>query len=62
MHKRMAIISDNLLHGTDSIYEYQTIILKYLKLNFDVKKVYYFSNGANSILKIKINYQIFKPM
>ena len=45
-HISIAVISDNLNHDTIAVYEYQKIVISYLKTNFAVKKVYYFIDGA----------------
>ena len=54
--KSMAIISDDLKHDTVAVYEYQKIILNYLKSKFEVQKVYYFSDGARQHFKNKSSF------
>ena len=55
-HKSMAIISDDLKHDTVAVYEYQKIILNYLKSKFEVQKVYYVSDGARQHFKNKSSF------
>lgn len=52
-HKSIAIISDNLTHDTAAVYSYQKIIINYLKKNYNVKKVYYITDGAGQQFKNK---------
>ena len=52
-HRSIAIISDNLGHDTVAVHEYQKIIKNYLKENFEPKKIYYFTNGAEQHFKNK---------
>ena len=52
----MAIISDDLKHDTVAVYEYQKIILNYLKSKFEVQKVYYVSDGARQHFKNKSSF------
>ncbi|XP_017470011.1 PREDICTED: uncharacterized protein LOC108378244 [Rhagoletis zephyria] len=55
-HKSMAIISDDLKHDAVAVYEYQKIILNYLKSEFTVAKVYYVSDGARQHFKNKSSF------
>ena len=55
-HESVAIISDNLNHDTVSVYEYQKIILNYLKGYHQLKKIYYITDGA-AHFKNKNNFQ-----
>ena len=41
---------------------YQKIILNYLKNNFEPKKIYYFTDGAGNISRIKVALLISKLM
>ena len=45
-HTSIAMISDNLAHDTVAVHEYQKIVINYLKNNFELKKIYYFTDGA----------------
>ena len=56
-HVNIAVISDNLNHDTIAVYEYQKIVISYLKTNFAVKKVYYLTDGAGQHFKNKSNFQ-----
>ena len=56
-HESVAIISDNLNHDTVSVYEYQKIILNYLKGHHQLKKIYYITDGAAQHFKNKNNFQ-----
>ena len=56
-HVSMAIISDNLNHDSISVYEYQKIVISYLKANFTVNKIYYLTDGAAQHFKNKTNFQ-----
>ena len=56
-HVSIALISDNLNHDTIAFYEYQKIVISYLKTNFAVKKVYYLTDGAGQHFKNKSNFQ-----
>ena len=51
------MISDNLNHDTIAVYEYQKIVIPYLKTNFVIKKVYYLTDGAGQHFKNKSNFQ-----
>lgn len=45
--KGFVVISDNLNHDTAAVYTYQVLLIDYVKRNFpEVKKIYYFSDGA----------------
>ena len=55
-HLSMAIISENLNHDTISVYEYQKIIISYLKSHFTVSKIYYITDGAGQHFKNKSNF------
>lgn len=53
----MAIIFDNWNHDTATVYEYQKLIVNYLKQNFAVpKKIYYFTDGVEQYFKNKSNF------
>ena len=43
-----------LAHDTVAVHEYQTIIINYLKNNFEPKKIHYFTDGAGNISRIKV--------
>ena len=51
------MICDNLNHDTIVIYEYQKIVIFYLKTNFAIKKVYYLADGAGQHFRNKSNFQ-----
>ena len=56
----MVIISDNLTHGTAAVYDYQKIIVGYLKL-FRIQKRFINSQAMqDGILKTNIALAIFK--
>ena len=55
-HVSIAIISDNLNHDTISVYEYQKIIITYLKNHFRVYKIYYVTDGAGQHFKNKTSF------
>lgn len=55
-HKSIAILSDNLKHDTTAVYQYQTLIIEYMKTHFKPKKIYYFSDGAPQHFKNKYNF------
>lgn len=56
-HVSLAVISDNLNHDTVAVYEYQKIVIHYLKSNFTVNKIYYLTDGAGQHFKNKNNMQ-----
>lgn len=56
-HVSIAVVSDNLNHDTIAVYEYQKIVISYLKTNFNVKKLYYLTDGAGQHFKNKSNFQ-----
>ena len=56
-HVSIAVICDNLNHDTIAVYEYQKIVISYLKINFVIKKVYYLTDGAGQHFKNKSNFQ-----
>ena len=45
-HRSIAIVFDNSAHDTVAVHEYQKIIIHYLKINFESKKIYYFTDGG----------------
>jgi len=55
-HDSIAIISDNLAHDTVAVYEYQKIVIAFLKINHEPKKLYYFTDGASQHFKNKYNF------
>ncbi|KAJ8677362.1 hypothetical protein QAD02_013149 [Eretmocerus hayati] len=56
-HRSQAIISDNLAHDTYSGYQYQKIIIEYLKKNFElVTKIFYVTDGASQHFNNKSNF------
>lgn len=55
-HKSIATISNNLKHDTCAVYNYQIIIINYLKHNFNIQKIYYFTDGASQHFKNKSNF------
>ncbi|KAJ8675721.1 hypothetical protein QAD02_011507 [Eretmocerus hayati] len=56
-HKSLAIISDNLAHDTYSVYQYQKIIIEYLRENFElVMKIFYVTDEASRHFKNKSNF------
>ncbi|KAL7298729.1 hypothetical protein TKK_0008483 [Trichogramma kaykai] len=55
-HQSIAIISNNLSHDTIAVYTYQKIIVKYLKENFDPKRIIYCTDGAAQHFKNKNNF------
>lgn len=44
--KGFVVISDSLNHDTVAVFTYQKLLIEYLKSNFTVNKIYYFSDGA----------------
>lgn len=56
-HVSMAIISDNLNHDSIAVYEYQKIIISYLKINFTINQIYYVTDGASQHFKNKVNFR-----
>lgn len=54
--KGAAIISDSLNHDTVAVYEYQNIIIKFLKEHYSPKKIIYFTDGASQHFKNKHNF------
>ncbi|KAJ8677331.1 hypothetical protein QAD02_013118 [Eretmocerus hayati] len=56
-HESLAIISDNLAHDTYFVYQYQKIIIEYLKKNFElVTKIFHVTDGASQHFKNKSNF------
>lgn len=55
-HRSLVILSDSLNHDTVAVYEFQKIIINYLKKNFNPKKMYYFTDGAAQHFKNKYNF------
>lgn len=53
MHTSMAIVSDYLTHDTAAVYSYQKIIINFLKSNYEIKKIYYITDGAGQQFKNK---------
>lgn len=65
--KGFVVISDNLTHDTVAVYTYQQLCIEYVKNNFSVKKIHYFSDGApqqfknfKNIINICYHYEDFK--
>ena len=65
--KGFVVISDNLTHDTVAVYTYQQCLIEYVKNNFSVKKLHYFSDGApqqfknfKNVLNIYYHYQDFQ--
>ena len=54
----LACISDELIHSTNAVYTFQDCVISHLKgkLPFEIKKIFYFSDGAASQYK---NYKNF---
>lgn len=56
-HKSMVVISDDLRHNTVAVYAYQNIIIQYIKDTFkDIRKIYYFTDGASQHFKNRNNF------
>lgn len=55
-HKSMAILSDNLTHDSAAVYCYQNIIIDYLKMHYEPRKIFYVTDGASQHFKNRSNF------
>lgn len=55
-HQSICIISDCMKHDNTAVYLFQTVLLKYLKSKYTVKKIFYYSDGAPQQYKNRNNF------